>query len=276
MNGERAPARGSPPLKHKAKRFYRSAAIGWAKAGFSVLLENRPVRTPAGAPLVLPTAALAAAVVNEWLAQGETLRPETMPLTRLAATAIDRISANRAAVVEGLAEYAGSDLVCYRAEDPLELVALQTALWQPLVDWAAQACGARFAVCAGVLPLVQPQPALDALRAMVEATSDRQLAALASVVPASGSLVVALAMLHGRLDAEAAVEAALLDERWQADRWGVDQEAEARRAEIAEDIRSAALFLSLAGEQVTPIPLPDAHAAAAIAAGGTSPGRSAQ
>ncbi|MBK8209926.1 MAG: ATPase [Rhodospirillales bacterium] len=254
----------------KAKRFYRNAAIGRADGGFSVLLENRPVRTPAGARLVLPTAVLAAAVVNEWLAQSETLRPETMPLTRLAATALDRIGPYRAAVVDALAEYAGSDLICYRAEDPLELVALQTALWQPLVDWAAQACGAQLAVCAGVLPLVQPQPALDALRAMIEATSDRQLAALASVVPASGSLVVALAMLHGRLDAEGAVEAALLDERWQAERWGVDQEAEARRAEIADDIRSAALFLSLASEEVTPVLLPGD--AAAIAISGTSPG----
>lgn len=235
-----------------------------------MLLENRPVRTPAGAQLVLPTAVLAAAVVNEWLAQSETLRPETMPLTRLAATALDRIGPYRAAVVDSLAEYAGSDLICYRAEDPLELVALQTALWQPLVDWTAQACGAQLAVCAGVLPLVQPQPALDALRAMIEATSDRQLAALASVVPASGSLVVALAMLHGRLDAEGAVEAALLDERWQAERWGVDQEAEARRAEIADDIRSAALFLSLASEEVTPVLLPGD--AAAIAISGTSPG----
>jgi chaperone required for assembly of F1-ATPase len=215
---------------------------------------------------VLPTAALAAAVVNEWLAQTETLCPETMPLTRLAATALDRIGTHRAAVVDALAEYAGSDLICYRADDPLDLVALQTALWQPLVDWAAEACGARLAVCAGVLPLVQPQPALDGLRAMIEASSDRQLAALASVVPASGSLVVALAMLHGRLDADAAVEAALLDERWQAERWGVDEEAEARRAEIADDIRSAALFLSLAGEEVTPVPLPG-HAPAIAVSG---------
>jgi chaperone required for assembly of F1-ATPase len=211
-------------------------------------------------------------VVNEWLAQTETLCPETMPLTRLAATALDRIGTHRAAVVDALAEYAGSDLICYRADDPLDLVALQTALWQPLVDWAAEACGARLAVCVGVLPLVQPQPALDALRAMIEASSDRQLAALASVVPASGSLVVALAMLHGRLDADAAVEAALLDERWQAERWGVDEEAEARRAEIADDIRSAALFLSLAGEEVTPVPLPGR--APAIAVSGTSSGLS--
>lgn len=248
-------------MKRRSKRFYRRAALAGADGGFCVLLDNRPMRTPAGARLVLPTAALAAAVVNEWLSQSETLRPETMPLTRLAATALDRIGQHRAAVVDALAEYAGNDLICYRADDPIDLVALQTALWQPLVDWAALACGARLAVCGGVLPLVQPQPALDALRAMIEATSDRQLAALASVVPASGSLVVALAMLHGRIDADAAVEAALLDERWQAEHWGVDQEAEARRAEIADDIRSAARFLSLAGEDAAPLPWPGGAAA---------------
>ncbi|MFO1145884.1 MAG: ATP12 family protein [Rhodospirillales bacterium] len=231
-----------------AKRFYQQAAIAAGEGGFAVLLGGRPVRTPAGGHLVLPTAALAAAVANEWLAQAEVLRPETMPLTRLAATALDRIGAHRPAIIDALMDYASNDLICYRAAEPPDLVALQAALWQPLIEWAAQKCGARMGVATGVLPMLQPQRALDGLRRMVEATSDRQLAALSTLVQASGSLIIGLAVLDGHLDAESAAEAALLDERWQASRWGVDAEAEVRRAEIVEDILSAALFLLLAGD----------------------------
>lgn len=238
----------APLMARAAKRFYQQAAIAPGADGFAVLLGGRAIRTPAGAQLMLPTAALAAAVVNEWLAQGDVLRPETMPLTRLAATALDRIGAHRAAIVDALMEYAGNDLICYRVAGPPDLVALQTALWQPLIEWAAKKCGTRMAVAADVLPLLQPQRALDGLRQMVEATSDRQLAALSTLVQASGSLLISLAVLDGHIDADGAAEAALLDERWQASRWGIDAEAEARRAEIVEDIRSAVQFLVLSGD----------------------------
>ena len=235
-------------MQRQAKRFFRHVAVVPEDGGFSVLLGNRPIRTPAGALLTLPTAALAAAVANEWLAQGETLRPETMPLTRLAATALDRIGPQRAAVIGALLDYAASDMICYRAAEPIDLVALQTELWQPLVEWLAAVHGARLTVSTGILPVAQPAPVVDVLRALVEATSDRELTALATTVPATGSLVIGLALLQGRLDVEAAITAALLDEQWQASRWGVDAEAEARRSEITDDIRSAALFLRLAGE----------------------------
>ncbi|MBL8667943.1 MAG: ATPase [Rhodospirillales bacterium] len=231
-----------------ARRFYVKAAVVCGAGGFGVALDGRPVRTPARSPLVVPTAALAAAIANEWLAQGETLRPEMMPLTRLAATTIDRIAVQREAIVAALAEYGSSDLICYRAAEPPDLVSLQTALWQPLIEWAARACGARMTVSVGVLPMLQPQRALDGLHAMVEAASDRQLAALSTLVQASGSLIIGLAVVHGHLDAEGAAEAALLDERWQAARWGIDAEAEARRAEIVDDISAAALFLQLSGD----------------------------
>ncbi|HYN39244.1 MAG TPA: ATP12 family protein [Rhodospirillales bacterium] len=231
-----------------ARRFYRTVAIAPGDGGFRVLLGGRPVRTPAGAMLAMPTAALAAAVANEWLAQGETLRPETMPLTRLTATALDRIGAHRRAVIDGLVGYAGSDLVCYRADGPPDLVALQSAVWQPLVDWAETVCGTAMTVSIGIVPATQPQPAVDGLRRLTEAASDRRLTALATVVQASGSLVIGLALVHGRIEADTAAEAALLDEHWQAARWGSDAEAEARRAEIASEIRTAALFLALAGD----------------------------
>jgi chaperone required for assembly of F1-ATPase len=230
------------------KRLYDVVAIGRERSSFTVLLGGRPLRTPEKNILRLPTAALAAGVANEWLAQGETLRPESMPLTRLAATAAERIGARRRAVVDAVVGYAGSDLLCYRAESPDELVMLQRRAWQPLLDWAAERWGARLAVGAGVVPIEQPPAAIDALRRAVDQATDLELAALSCVVQASGSIVVGLAVLDGRIDAATAAATALLDEQYQAERWGIDAEAERRRREIADDIRAAASFLSLAGQ----------------------------
>lgn len=230
------------------KRLYDGVAIGRENGAFTVLLGGRALRTPEKNILRLPTAALAAGVANEWLAQGETLRPESMPLTRLAATAAERIGARRRAVVDAVVGYAGSDLLCYRADSPDELVMLQRRAWQPLLDWAAERWGAHLAVGAGVVPIEQPPAAIDALRRAVDQATDLELAALSCVVQASGSIVVGLAVLDGRIDAETAAATALLDEQYQAERWGIDAEAERRRREIADDIRAAASFLSLAGQ----------------------------
>lgn len=230
------------------KRLYDVVAIGRERSSFTVLLGGRPLRTPEKNILRLPTAALAAGVANEWLAQGETLRPESMPLTRLAATAAERVGARRRAVVDAVVGYAGSDLLCYRADSPDDLALLQRRAWQPLLDWAAERWGARLAVGAGVVPIEQPPAAIDALRRAVDQATDLELAALSCVVQASGSIVVGLAVLDGRIDAETAAATALLDEQYQAERWGIDAEAERRRREIADDIRAAASFLSLAGQ----------------------------
>ena len=228
------------------KRLYDGVAIGRDNGAFTVLLGGRPLRTPEKNILRLPTAALAAGVANEWLAQGETLRPESMPLTRLAATAAERVGARRRAVVDAVVGYAGSDLLCYRADSPDDLVALQRRAWQPLLDWAAERWGARLAVAAGVVPIEQPTTAINALRRAVDQATNLELAALSCVVQASGSIVVGLALLDGRIDAETATATALLDEQYQAERWGIDAEAERRRRDIADDIRAAASFLSLA------------------------------
>jgi chaperone required for assembly of F1-ATPase len=230
------------------KRFYDKVGVGPDPegSGFSVSLAGRPVRTPAGARLRLPSAALAAAVANEWLTQEERIRPETMPLTRLAATAIDRMAGHRLQVIDALASYAASDLLCYRAVEPDDLVALQAAVWQPLVDWAAERWGARLSIAGGVLPIAQPDDAITALRRAIDRCSDLELTGVGCAVEASGSLLIGLALLDGRIDAAAAAEAALLDERWQAGRWGVDEEAERRRREITSDLHAAAAFLSLA------------------------------
>lgn len=229
-----------------AKRFYDKVAIGQENGAFTVLLAGRPVRTPQGGILRLPTAALAAAIVNEWGGQGDILRPETMPLTRLAATATDRIVVLRQTVVDAVVDYAGTDLLCYRAEAPADLVALEDRTWQPLLDWAAERWGAKMVVSAGVLPVRQPAHAMQALRRAVDQASNLELAALSCVVQASGSIVVGLAVLDGRIDADTAFATALLDEQYQAERWGIDAEAERRRREIATEIRAAASFLGLA------------------------------
>ena len=229
-----------------AKRFYDKVAIGQENGAFTVLLAGRPVRTPQGGVLRLPTAALAAAIANEWGGQGDILRPETMPLTRLAATATDRVAVLRQTVVDAVVDYAGTDLLCYRAEAPADLVALEDRTWQPLLDWAAERWGARMVVSAGVLPVRQPAHAMQALRRAVDQASDLELAALSCVVQASGSIVVGLAVLDGRIDADTAFATALLDEQYQAERWGIDAAAERRRREIATEIRAAASFLALA------------------------------
>jgi chaperone required for assembly of F1-ATPase len=228
-----------------AKRFYKTVAIGHIAGGFGVLLSGKPIRTPDGTVLALPTAALAAALANEWLSQGETLKPETMLLTRLAATAVDRIAPNRAATVDALIAYAASDLLCYRAESPADLVSLQDRCWQPLLDWVAERWGARMAVGAGVLPIAQPPAVIETLRRVVEVASDIELTALSCAVQASGSLIIGLALLHHRMNPQSAFAAAVLDEQYQADRWGSDAEAVRRREEIAKDLRAAASFLAL-------------------------------
>jgi chaperone required for assembly of F1-ATPase len=231
-----------------AKRFYKDAAVGACEGGYSVLLDRRPVKTPGGLPLVVPSAALAGAVADEWRAQEEKIRPHTMPLTQLAATALDKVGPARRAVVDQLVSYGATDLLCYRAEEPVDLVARQTASWQPLVDWARETFGSRLMVTAGVIPVDQPVSAIDALRTAVESFNDVELTAMAAIVQASGSLVVGLAVVLGRIDGEAAFETSQLDESYQIERWGDDSEAAERRLRLQDDILAAAKFLVLARE----------------------------
>jgi chaperone required for assembly of F1-ATPase len=189
---------------------------------------------------------LAEAVAAEWEAQGDTVRPETMPLTQLAATAIDSIEAERAGVIAALVAYGASDLVCYRAAHPLDLAARQDAQWGPLLQWAETTLGVRLAVTRDVFPLPQPQAATEALHGVVAALGTFELAALASIVQISASLVIGLALIKGRLDAETAFSAAMLDEQYQAARWGEDAWASARAAGLRAEVFAAARFLALA------------------------------
>jgi chaperone required for assembly of F1-ATPase len=227
------------------KRFYRRAAIDPVAGGFAVTLDGKPMRTPAKAAFVVESRALAEAVAAEWQAQGDRVEPDTMPLTRLASTAIDLVAPRHAEVVAMIAKYAATDLVCYRADGPPELVARQDRTWQPLVDWVRERHGAPLEVATGIMPCAQPAASLAALAACVAARDHWALAALNLATAACGSLVVALALAEGMLDAEAAFEAAELDASFEIERWGEDAEQTHRRRTLKADIEAAARFLAL-------------------------------
>jgi chaperone required for assembly of F1-ATPase len=227
------------------KRFYQKVEIVQAAAGHEVALDGKPVKTPAKHALAVPNAALAAALAAEWDAQQTEIRPAEMPLTRLASTAIDRVAPQRDAIVKQIADYAGTDLVCYRAEHPPGLAARQQAVWQPLVDWAVRRYDAPLEITAGVVPITQPAASLHAFAATVAEQDDFALAALHLVTGACGSLVVALALFEGRLEAAEAFAASQLDESFQIEAWGEDQEQVQRRQALADDISAAARFLTL-------------------------------
>ena len=221
------------------KRFYKTAEAVEAAGGHGIALDGKPVRTPAGRPLAMPGAALAAAVAQEWAAQDETIDRETMPLTRLVCTALDLVPARRAEIVAEVAAYAETDLVCYRTDQPPALARRQAAAWDPLVAWAAECHGARLAVTNSITPVAQAPEALEALRDAVAGKDDFTHAGLSLVTRSFGSLVIALAMLDGRLDAQAAADASLVDERYQLERWGDDAELAARCAGVARDAADA-------------------------------------
>lgn len=227
------------------KRFYQTATAEPAEGGHGVRLDARPVRTPAGAPLVVPSTALAAAIAAEWNGQGAEIAPASMKLTQLANTAIDRVGPQRTDIVAGTAAYAGTDLVCYRADRPASLVERQAAAWQPLVDWVAGRFDAVLLVHTGIMPRPQPDAALAALAAAVERYDDWGLTALAEATALAGSLVIGLALAEDRLDAAGAFEAAEIDRSHQIARWGADDEATAQRAALRADLVAVRHFLDL-------------------------------
>lgn len=227
------------------KRFYQEARAAACEGGFAVQLDGREVRTPGKAMLVLPSAGLAEAVAGEWAAQGERIEPATMPLMSLACTAIDQVAPNRGAVIGELLDYAGSDLLCYRAEHPEALVARQAEVWQPLLDWAARDLDAPLRATCGIRHEPQPEDALAALRRAAEVLDDLSLAALDYATRASGSLIIALALHRGRLGAEDAFEAAELDATFQIELWGDDPEATRRRAAVRADLGAARRLIEL-------------------------------
>lgn len=228
-----------------AKRFWKAATVERGPAGWELRLDGRPVRTPAKAPLVLPTEALARAIAAEWEAQGERIEPATMPLTRAANAAIDKVTPQREEVVAMLAAYGETDLLCHRAEAPEELVRRQAAAWDPLLAWAAQALGAPLTPTTGVISVAQPPGSLARLRDEVAELDPFQLTALHDLVALSGSLVLGLAALRGQALAEALWQASRVDEDWQEELWGRDDEATRAAALKRRDFLQAAQLLRL-------------------------------
>lgn len=230
-----------------AKRFYKMASVTETGNGFAVTLDGRPIKTPGGHALATPFKAMAEALAAEWEAQDKEIRPETMPLTRYANTAIDRVPGERASVEEGVAAYAQSDLLCHLAPAPEALTLGQQAAWQPWLAWAEKRFGARLAVTMGLMPQQQAPEALAALSAAVAGTSDWQLTALADAVALTGSLILGLAVLEDALSPEEAWELSQLDEEHQVRQWGEDAEAEAVRQAKRQSLLEAAAFLKLSG-----------------------------
>ena len=227
------------------RRFWTDVHVRSEEGGHAILLDDRPIRTPFRSPLLAPTEALADAIAGEWRAQGDTVDPGTMPFTRALNSAIDKVAPDPGPVAEMLSGYAATDLLCYRATHPAELIARQAEVWDPYLDWADATYGARLRPVPGVMPADQDPAALASLTAAVEAFDPYALTSLHEVVTLTGSLVLGLAGLAGIRDPESLWAAARLDEIWQIEQWGEDEEAEAMARARFEAIGQALRFYAL-------------------------------
>jgi chaperone required for assembly of F1-ATPase len=227
------------------KRFYERVETEDGAGGASLRLDGKPVRTPGKAALVLPAKALAEAVAAEWRGQGERIDPATMPLTRLANSVIDGVKGREDAVRDDILGYGRSDLVCYRAEGPEKLVALQTRHWDPVVAWAKKELHAPMHLAEGVMHVAQDEASLEAIAARLAAFDAWSLAAVHVMTGLTGSALLALAVALGRLSPDQAWAAAHVDEDWQISQWGEDDEAKARRENRHRDFAAAARLLTL-------------------------------
>lgn len=228
------------------KRFYKSAQAAQTETGFVIHLDGKPVRTPAGQHLAVGDFShLAHEIAAEWEAQTEEVRPSTMPLTQLTATALDRVGPERAAIIEQMVAYAKTDLLCYRADAPQELANRQHSLWQPILDRMEAQLGCRFAVTAGIIAVEQPEDSLAIIEAHLNALDVWHLTVAQAAASAAGSTLLALALVKGDLTADQVYSLSQVDETWQIELWGEDEEATQRRAALAKDIAAAGRLLDL-------------------------------
>jgi chaperone required for assembly of F1-ATPase len=231
------------------KRFWDTATVEWTEQGHRILLDGKPMRLPSGAVLLVGPPRLAKAIAEEWQAAGGSkggeLSVKDTPLTRLAGTARERIAPDPASTIDAIARYGETDLLCYRAETPPELVKRQHQQWQPWLDWVALTYDAPLRVTTGVGYVRQHRDSIAALRRAVAQLDTEALAALGIAVPALGSLVLGLALAAGELDAEAAYALGALDELFQAEQWGNDHEAVERRTSMLADVALAARYIDL-------------------------------
>jgi chaperone required for assembly of F1-ATPase len=229
------------------KRFYKLVEVAPVEGGHEIRLDGRPVKTPLKRALVMPGEAMAHAVAAEWDAQKTYIDPVTMMMTKLANTAVDRVHGDEDRIIAEIVQFAGSDLVCYRAEAPVSLVDRQAQTWDPVLDWARDTHGARFICVAGIVHQAQPEPSLERLAGALKAENPFRLTAIHNVTTLTGSALLALMLAGGGTDAEIAWAAAHLDEDWQIEQWGEDAEAQARRAYRRSDFDASVRFLEMAG-----------------------------
>lgn len=235
------------------KRFYTEVSVGEGQGtdagnGFTILLDGRPVRTPARSLLLAPTRELAEAMVVEWAAQKDVIDPSTMPLTRLVNVALDRVSAEAEAVREDVVRYAGTDMLFYRAEGPQSLVDRQARHWDGVLNWLHEQHGARFYLAEGICHVAQPEESLEKVRSLVP-SSVLELAAVHSITSLTGSALLALAVAQGHMDGQSAWRAAHVDEDWNRDQWGEDELATARRVAREVEMDAAVRALALLAER---------------------------
>lgn len=227
------------------KRFWKEVAAAPEEGGWAIRLDGKPLRTPARNALLVPTEALAQAIADEWRSAGETIDPRAMPLTGLANAAIDRVAPHPDSFAMGLAKYGESDLACYRADSPRQLVARQEKSWDELLGWARRRFDVDFCTTVGIVHVAQPEETVRGLLHAVASFDPFRLAGLAPLVTISGSLVAALAVAEGQLPPEQAWDAVTIDEQWQREQWGADAEAEAVLEARRSDFFAAAKFLEL-------------------------------
>ncbi|HEY8949134.1 MAG TPA: ATP12 family protein [Rhizomicrobium sp.] len=227
------------------KRFYNDVTVKEEGGAFRVLLDGRTLKTQARHMLELPSRALADAVAQEWAEQGEDIDPPNMFLTRLVFAAIDGARADRKRVADHALSFGRTDLLSYRAEHPDELVIRQARTWDPLLAWAAERYGAKLDVANGITFIEQPAQSLAALEDAIAGMNEYRLGALHTAATITGSLVLALALVDGRLNAKEAFSAATLDETFQSEKWGTDEEARVRLTHLSAELSAAERFLSL-------------------------------
>lgn len=227
------------------KKFYENATILVDDDGYLVALDGRTVKTPGKQKLLLPTKLLAETVAQEWNAQDEDIIPDSMPITQLSNTAIDRVMPNRDAIIEELVGYAHTDLVCYREDSEQELINLQTEQWQPVLDWLSDTYGIQLRSTSGILPIAQSDSNIAKIKAIVSEFSDHELTAFHECVKGLGSLALGLAVVKGFRSLDLCWQASILEQTFQEKAWGTDSEVAEKRSKLKKELAESMKYLDL-------------------------------
>ncbi|MBT5913824.1 MAG: ATPase [Rhodospirillaceae bacterium] len=227
------------------KRFYKKVTVENAEEFFIVTLDGKPLLTPGKKSLLLPNQQLADKIASEWQQQNELIQPHKMPNMSLASTAIDRVAPQRMEVIDSIVAYGSTDLLCYRAFEPEELVDRQHRIWQPLLDWAKVTINAELLVTAGIMPLKQPDSSINAIRAKIIQYNSFSLVALHELTSVSGSVIIGLAVIERYINLDESIKAAQLDTIYQIERWGEDPEVMSKLKNTKQEMSEASNFIAL-------------------------------